>query len=69
MKEKNKFGFLSIILLEINAIIGSDIFLLPNLICKTIVSASMFVVLFHMVLVISLAIPVLRKTRSDLNST
>lgn len=56
MKGKSKFGFLSIVLLGINAIIGSGIFLLPNSIYKTIGSASMFVVLFDMFLVISIAL-------------
>lgn len=56
MKEKNKFGFLSIVLLGINAIIGSGIFLLPNSIYKTIGSASMFVILFDMFLVISISL-------------
>ena len=54
--KKNKFGFWSIVLLGINSIIGSGIFLLPNKAMKLIGPASMFVILFDMVLVISLAL-------------
>jgi len=55
-QKKNKFGFWSIVLLGINAIIGSGIFLLPNQAMKLIGPASMFVILFDMVLVVSLAL-------------
>ena len=57
MKEKtNKLGFWSIVLLGINAIIGSGIFLLPNKAMKLIGPASMWVIVFDAFLVISLAL-------------
>ena len=57
MNEKtNKLGFWSIVLLGINAIIGSGIFLLPNKAMKLIGSASMWVIVFDAFLVISLAL-------------
>lgn len=55
-EKKNKFGFWSIVLLGINAIIGSGIFLLPNKAMKIIGPASMLVILFETVLVVSLAL-------------
>lgn len=55
-EKKNKFGFWSIVLLGINAIIGSGIFLLPNKAMNIIGPASMFVILFEALLVISLAL-------------
>ncbi len=53
---KRKFGFWSIVLLGINAIIGSGIFLLPNKAMSIIGPASIWVIFFDMVLVISLAL-------------
>ena len=55
-EKKNKFGFWSIVLLGINAIIGSGIFLLPNKAMKIIGPASMLVILFEALLVVSLAL-------------
>ena len=47
MKEaKNKFGFWSIVLLGINAIVGTGIFLLPNKAYAVIGSASLGVLFF-----------------------
>lgn len=54
MKDK-KFGFWSIVLLGINAIIGSGIFLLPNQAMKLIGTASLGVIIFDMLLVVSIA--------------
>lgn len=56
MEQKNKFGFWSIVLLGINAIIGSGIFLLPNKAMSIIGPASMWVILFDMLLVVSIAL-------------
>ncbi len=57
MGEKtNKLGFWSIVLLGINAIIGSGIFLLPNKAMKLIGPASMYVIIFDAFLVISLSL-------------
>lgn len=53
---KNKFGFWSIVLLGINAIIGSGIFLLPNKAFSIIGSKSLGVILFDAILVICLAL-------------
>ncbi|WP_099192410.1 APC family permease [Tepidibacter mesophilus] len=53
---KKKFGFWSIVLLGINAIIGSGIFLLPNKAMSIIGPASMWVILFDMLLVVSIAL-------------
>lgn len=56
MEQKKKFGFWSIVLLGINAIIGSGIFLLPNKAMSIIGPASMWVILFDMLLVVSIAL-------------
>ncbi|MEW8956732.1 APC family permease [Clostridium sp.] len=56
MDNKKKLGFWSIVLLGINAIIGSGIFLLPNQAMTLIGPASMLVIIFDMLLVISIAI-------------
>lgn len=53
---KNKFGFWSIVLLGINAIIGSGIFLLPNKAFSIIGPASIGVIFFDMLLVVSIAL-------------
>lgn len=53
---KGKFGFWSIVLLGINAIIGSGIFLLPNKAYSIIGPKSMLVILFDALLVASLAL-------------
>ena len=45
MKETGKFGFLSIVLLGINGIVGTGIFLLPNKAYSIIGSASLGVLL------------------------
>ena len=47
---KSKIGFLSIILLGFNAIVGSGIFLLPNQAMKLIGPTSLFVILFDAVI-------------------
>ena len=54
--KKEKMGYWSMILLGINGIIGSGIFLLPNQAAKLIGSASIFVLLFDALLVISIAL-------------
>ena len=56
MKTKNKMGLLSIILLGVNAIIGSGIFLLPNKAYSLVGTSSLFVFLFDAVLVITIAL-------------
>ncbi len=56
MEQTKKFGFWSIVLLGINAIIGSGIFLLPNKAMSIIGPASMWVILFDMLLVVSIAL-------------
>ena len=53
---KEQMGYWSMILLGINGIIGSGIFLLPNQAAKLIGSASIFVLLFDALLVISIAL-------------
>lgn len=53
---KKKLGLGSIILLGINAIIGSGIFLLPNKAMSLIGTASIFVIIFDMLLVICVAL-------------
>lgn len=53
--DKKKLGFWSIVLLGINAIIGSGIFLLPNQAMELIGPASLVVILFDTILVISIA--------------
>ncbi len=54
--KKEQMGYWSMILLGINGIIGSGIFLLPNQAAKLIGSASIFVLLFDALLVISIAL-------------
>lgn len=54
--QQKKFGFWSIVLLGINAIIGSGIFLLPSQAFRLIGPASIGVILFDMALVVSLAL-------------
>ncbi len=51
-----KLGFWSIVLLGINSIIGSGIFLLPNKAYSLVGPKSIFVILFDMVLVLSIAL-------------
>ena len=53
---KNKLGFWSIVLLGINSIIGSGIFLLPNKAYSLVGTGSIFVILFDMILVLSIAL-------------
>lgn len=55
-KKKTKIGFLSIVLLGFNAIVGSGIFLLPNQAMKLIGPASIFVILFDAFLAITIAL-------------
>lgn len=52
---RNKFSLLSIVILGVNAIIGSGIFLLPNQAMKIIGPASIGVFVFDMLLVVSIA--------------
>lgn len=56
MKEKNKMGLFSIILLGVNAIIGSGIFLLPNKAYSLVGTSSLFVFFFDALLVITIAL-------------
>ena len=56
MNVKNKLGFWSIILLGINSIIGSGIFLLPNRAYKLVGVQSLSVILFDAILVLSIAL-------------
>ncbi len=56
MKKTNKLGFWSIVLLGINAIIGSGIFLLPNKAYKLMGVGSIGVIIFDMILVLSIAL-------------
>ena len=51
-----KFGFWSIVLLGINAIIGSGIFLLPNKAYELTGTYSLLVILFDMLLAASMAL-------------
>lgn len=53
---KNKLGMNSVLLLGINSIIGSGIFLLPNQAAKLMGTASIFVLIFDALLVISIAL-------------
>lgn len=53
---KSKLGFWSIVLLGINSIIGSGIFLLPNKAYSLVGTGSIFVILFDMILVLSIAL-------------
>lgn len=54
--KKNELGFWSIILLGINGIIGSGIFLLPNQAAKMVGTASIFVLIFDALLVFAIAV-------------
>lgn len=56
MSDKNKLGFWSIVLLGINAIIGSGIFGLPGKAYALMGPASMLVLVFCMVLAVSIAL-------------
>lgn len=56
MSKKNKLSFWSIVLLGLNSIIGSGIFLLPNQASKLIGPASLGVIVFDMILVVSIAL-------------
>ena len=56
MENKNKLGLMSIILLGVNAIIGTGIFLLPGKAAALIGVGSIGVILFDAVLVISIAL-------------
>ena len=56
MGDKRKIGFWSIVLLGINSIIGSGIFLLPNKAMNLIGPASLLVILFDMLLVVTIAL-------------
>jgi len=56
VENKKKFGFLSIVLLGINGIIGSGIFLVPGELMALVGPASMGIILIDMLLVISLAL-------------
>lgn len=53
---KNKFGLFSIILLGINAIVGTGIFLLPNRAYAEVGVNSIYVIIFDAFLVISIAL-------------
>lgn len=54
--EKNKLGFWSIVLLGINSIVGSGIFLLPNKAYAEVGVKSVGVIFFDMILVLSIAL-------------
>lgn len=54
--EKQKMGFWSIVLLGINGIIGSGIFLLPNQAMKLMGTASIGVFIFDALLVTSITV-------------
>lgn len=56
MGDKNKLGLWSIVLLGINGIIGSGIFLLPGKAMKLMGPGSIWVYLFDMILVMSMAL-------------
>lgn len=56
MERRKKFGLFSIVLLGINAIIGSGIFLLPGNVYKTMGTSSLFVYLFITLLAGSMAL-------------
>lgn len=56
MKSQNKLGLASIILLGVNAIIGSGIFLLPNQAYSLVSTSSIFVFIFDALLVITIAL-------------
>lgn len=55
MKNKNKMGLFSVILLGFNAIIGSGIFLLPNKVMALVGPAAILVTLFDALLVVCIA--------------
>lgn len=54
--KKQKFGIVSIVLLGINAIMGSGIFLLPGQVYASVGTSSLFVYLFIMVLTLAMAL-------------
>lgn len=54
MKKEEKLGFWSVVLLGINGVIGSGIFLLPNKAMEIIGPASLLVLLFDMCLVLAI---------------
>lgn len=54
--DKNKLGFWSIVLLGINSIVGSGIFLLPNKVYAEVGVGSIGVIIFDMILVLSIAL-------------
>lgn len=56
MGDKKKLGLWSIVLLGINAVIGSGIFLLPGKAMKIMGPGSIFVYLFDMILVMAMAL-------------
>ena len=56
MKDKNKLGLASIILLGINAVIGSGIFLLPGKAMKLMGVKSMWVYVFSMILGVAISL-------------
>jgi len=56
MKDKNKFGLLSIILLGLNGVIGSGVFLLPGNAYALVGSQSIWVYLFDTLLVSAIAL-------------
>ena len=60
--ESKKLGFWSIVLLGINGIIGSGIFLLPNKAMAIIGPASLLVMIFDMLFVLLKPADYLRKT-------
>ena len=61
MKETGKFGFWSIVLLGINGIVGTGIFLLPNKAYSIIGSASLGVLLFDAVIAGCIALALQRQ--------
>lgn len=56
MGDKKKLGLWSIVLLGINAVIGSGIFLLPGKAMKLMGPGSIWVYVFDMILVMSMAL-------------
>ena len=56
MGDNKKLGLWSIVLLGINAVIGSGIFLLPGKAMKIMGPGSIFVYLFDMILVMAMAL-------------
>lgn len=56
MEEKKKLGLISIILLGINGVIGSGIFLLPGKVYNLYGSQSIWIYIFDMILVMSIAL-------------